>query len=121
MTFWLEEDIRKRVRSYETYYNYSGIVRNHINPAIGAKKMSSVTTGDVQRLYKEITSFSVSKLMGHAKEIITIDVYGDNKEIISDGVPEIEAFMENVLPDKSEHIVNDQSDIMPDVTDYYAT
>ncbi len=27
---------------------------------------------------------AVSKLMGHAKEIITIDVYGDKQEIIED-------------------------------------
>ena len=36
--------------------------------------------------------------MGHAKEIITIDTYGDNKNIIADGIPEIEAYMEEVLP-----------------------
>ena len=33
---------------------------------------------------------AVSKLMGHAREIITLDVYADNKGIIADGVPEIE-------------------------------
>lgn len=33
-------------------------------------------------------------LMGHAKEIITMDTYGDNKNIIADGVPEIEALPE---------------------------
>ena len=32
--------------------------------------------------------------MGHAEEIITMDTYGDNKNIIADGVPEKE-----VLPD----------------------
>ena len=34
---------------------------------------------------------AVSKLMGHAKEIITIDVYGDNQGIIAIAgcVPEI--------------------------------
>lgn len=32
---------------------------------------------------------AVSKLMGHAKEIITMDVYADNRNIIADGVPEI--------------------------------
>ena len=42
---------------------------------------------------------AVSKLMGHAKEIITMDTYGDNKNIIADGVPEIEAYMKEVLPD----------------------
>lgn len=26
--------------------------------------------------------------MGHAKELITMDVYADNRELIADGVPE---------------------------------
>lgn len=37
--------------------------------------------------------------MGHAKEIITMDTYGDNRNISTDGVPEIEAYMKVVLPD----------------------
>lgn len=37
MAFWLENDIKHRVKSYETYYNFSGIVKNHINPALGNK------------------------------------------------------------------------------------
>ena len=36
--------------------------------------------------------------MGHAKEIITLDVYGDNREIIADCVDEIQAFIDEVLP-----------------------
>lgn len=50
----------------------------------------------------EFNPKAVSKLMGHAKEIITMDVYGDNKGIIADGVPEISDFMDEVLP-KQEH------------------
>ena len=37
--------------------------------------------------------------MGHSKEISTMDVYGDNMEIIADGVPEIEEFIQEVFPD----------------------
>lgn len=40
---------------------------------------------------------AVSKLMGHAKEIITMDVYGDNKGIIADCVLEIQDYMDEVL------------------------
>ena len=53
-------------------------------------------------LKNEFNPKAVSKLMGHAKEIITIDVYGDNRGIIADGVPEISDFMDEVLP-KQEH------------------
>ena len=44
---------------------------------------------------------AVSKLMGHSKEIITMDVYGDNKGIISDCVPEIQSYIDDVLPTES--------------------
>lgn len=61
---------------------------------------------------------AVSKLMGHAKEFITLDVYGDNKNIIADGVPKIEAYMEEVLPkaEKTELFEKELLDIVPDVT-----
>ena len=35
---------------------------------------------------------AVSKMMGHAKEIITIDVYGDKQEIIEDCLEALEPF-----------------------------
>lgn len=38
--------------------------------------------------------------MGYAKEIITIDVYGDNREIIEDCLESLEPFIEEVLPEK---------------------
>lgn len=62
--------------------------------------------------------------MGHAKEIITVDTYGDNKNIIADGVPEIEAYMKDVWPDLEEEkrfkeellkIVPDASQFLPDI------
>ena len=46
---------------------------------------------------------AVSKLMGHAKELITMDVYGDNGNIIAGEVPpELLSYMEEVLPKKKE-------------------
>ena len=36
--------------------------------------------------------------MGHAKEIVTIDVYGDNKGIIPDCIPELQSYIEEILP-----------------------
>lgn len=49
--------------------------------------------------------------MGHSKKIITMDIYGDNKGIIEDGVPEIEAFMQDGKR-------SDQTDILPDIDRY---
>ena len=56
--------------------------------------------------------------MGHAKEIITVDEYGDNQGLIADGVPELEEFIKEVIPDEQEEGINDQSDVILDVTEY---
>lgn len=39
-------------------------------------------------------SEAISKLMGHARALITMDVYADNKGIIAEGAPEIKECME---------------------------
>ena len=41
---------------------------------------------------------AVSQLMGHAKEIVTIDVYGDTAESIEDCLDEMQPFIDEVLP-----------------------
>ena len=38
--------------------------------------------------------------MGHVTELITLDIYGDNQEIIADCVDEIQPFIDEVLPVK---------------------
>lgn len=43
---------------------------------------------------------AVSKLMGHSKEIITVDVYGDNKGLLVDGVPEMDEFIRKLMPER---------------------
>ena len=60
MEYWLEQDLRKRARSEETYCTFSGIVKNHIVPAIGNKRMAEVHAGDVQKLYNAKAEYSVS-------------------------------------------------------------
>lgn len=40
---------------------------------------------------------AVSKLMGHAKELITMDVYGDKRGIIADCVDELQPFIDEVM------------------------
>lgn len=58
--------------------------------------------------------------MGHAKEIITIDTYGDNKNIIADGIPEIEKYMNEVLLNPEQEILFQQEllEIVVDVSEY---
>ena len=47
-------------------------------------------------LKNEFNPKAVSNLMGHAKEIITIDVYGDNKVMAVDCTREIDMFIEEL-------------------------
>lgn len=64
---------------------------------------------------------AVSKLMGHAKELITLDVYGDNREIIADCVDEIQSFIDEVLPVKNvdEQLEQELLEIIVPAEDYF--
>ncbi len=59
----------------------------------------------------------ISNLLGHAKEIISADVYGDTKEIIADCLDVLQPFIEEVLPDtkKSKHYDFSDVTIMNDI------
>lgn len=59
--------------------------------------------------------------MGHAKELITMDVYGDNTNIIPEEIPELLSYMDEVMPKKEavgEDNVKDVSDIAVDVDEF---
>lgn len=59
--------------------------------------------------------------MGHAKEIVTIDVYGDNRQIIQDCVEEIEAFIGEIMEtDEVERIDTADEKYLIDVQAYIA-
>lgn len=58
LEYWLEYDIRKRVQSDNTYATYANIVKRHIIPVLGNKKLTEVNRGDVYRLYKGRAEFS---------------------------------------------------------------
>ena len=55
---------------------------------------------------------AISKVMGHASEIISVDVYTDKDEIINDCIEEIEEFIKDVIPQKEDinedEIMNDE-------------
>lgn len=54
-------------------------------------------------LKNDFNAKAVSRLMGHAKEIITVDVYGDKKELIGDCLDVLEPFITEVIPKDSEN------------------
>ena len=63
---------------------------------------------------------AIAKLMGHAKELITMDVYGDKREIIADCVDELQPFIDEVMPnpDEDEMIATENLDVMISAEDY---
>ena len=66
-------------------------------------------------LENDFSSKAVSKLMGHSEEIITVDVYGDSQELITDCTVELAEFIEDVVPDIEKE---DVTDIVVDTSDF---
>lgn len=56
--------------------------------------------------------------MGHAKEVITVDVYGDKANIIPDEIPGLLEYMDEVLPKEAEGNTDEFFDIVADTSDY---
>ncbi|MDO4321257.1 MAG: site-specific integrase [Lachnospiraceae bacterium] len=82
MEFWMEEDIRNRVGSNETYDTFGSVVRLHIVPKLGSKKMVDITRGDIQKLYNEKTEYSVS-VARLVKTVMNVSMrYAVDKKII---------------------------------------
>lgn len=62
---------------------------------------------------------AVSKLLGHSKELITMDVYGDNGNIIAEEIPqELLSYMEEVLPETKKSNTENVLDTVIDVEKY---
>lgn len=59
LEYWLEYDIRQRVRSSNTYDSYSQTVKKHIVPFLGKKKLTELNKGDVQKLYQNRAEYSI--------------------------------------------------------------
>ena len=54
--------------------------------------------------------------MGHARELITMGVYGDNGNIIAEEIPpELLSYMEEVLPEKKKDNTENVLDTMINV------
>lgn len=53
-------------------------------------------------LKSDFSPKAVSKLMDHAKELITVDVYGDNQNIIPEEMSELLSYMDDVMPKKKD-------------------
>lgn len=54
----------------------------------------------------------VSHFLGHAKEIISVDVFGDTQEIIEDCLDVLESFIEEVIPKERKDQYYDYSEMI---------
>jgi len=61
-------------------------------------------------LNNDFSPEAVSRLMGHAGELITIDVYGDNANIIPEEIPELISYMDEVMPKKAVQHIDSEAD-----------
>lgn len=86
---------RARSKSYHAMH-YKKLLRENGLPDIRWHDLRA--TFATLLLKNDFSPKAVSRLLGHAKEIITVDVYGNNAEIIRDGVGDIQPFMDEVLP-----------------------
>ena len=59
---------------------------------------------------KDFNLKAISRKMGHSKQIITADVYGDKKAIIEDCLEKLNPFLEEVLPKQEENTVKDYTE-----------
>ena len=71
---------------------------------------------------KNFSPKAVAKLMGDARELITMDVYGDNGNIIAEEIPpELLSYMEEVLPEKKKDNIENVLDTLINVEEFHRT
>ncbi len=61
---------------------------------------------------------AVSNLMGHSKEMITMDVYGDNQNIIDDEIPELASYINEVMPGNQNAETSEDDDFCIDMSEF---
>ena len=89
----------------------------HYKKLLRENNLPDITFHDLRSTYctlllkNDFNPKAVSKLLGHAKEIITIDVYGDTAEIIEDCLSELQPFIDDVLPEEE---LEDKADFSGD-------
>lgn len=90
---------RPRSKDYH-FPHYKKLLRDNDLPDIRWHDLRS--TFCTVLLKNNFNPKAVSQLMGHAKEIITIDVYGDTAELIEDCLDELQPFIDDVVPQDEE-------------------
>lgn len=96
----------------------------HFKKLLKDNNLPDIKWHDLRRTYctlllkNDFSPKAVSKMMGHSKELITVDVYGDNQEIIEDCLDELEPFIDEVLPKEKEYDFSEDVDYLIALDDY---
>lgn len=97
-------------RSKDFHFKYyKDLLKANNLPDINFHKLRSTYTTIL--LKNNFNIKSVSNMLGHAKEIISADIYGDTQEIIEDCLYAIEPFIEDVIPESMQEQYFDYTDI----------
>lgn len=97
-----------RSKSYHFKY-YKDLLKETGLPDIKFHKLRSTYTTIL--LKNNFNIKEVANMLGHSKEIISADIYGDTQEIIEDCLYAIEPFIEDVIQETSNEKYFDYSDM----------
>lgn len=80
---WLEDDVRNRVKSRNTYNSFRNAVQNYILPMLGTKKLANISRGDIQDLYKAV-ALKAPSLVRSVKTVMNVSMkYAVGKKMLS--------------------------------------
>ena len=100
------------------------VTPTHFKQLLKDNNLTDIKWHDLRRTYctlllqNDFSPKAVSKMMGHSKELITVDIYGDNKEIIEDCLEELEPYIDEVIPKEKEYDFSEDVDYIIALEDY---
>lgn len=60
LEYWYEYEAPKRLKAYASFMSYRNAIFNHIIPRIGNLKLVNLTSGIIEKLYKDVKAYSVN-------------------------------------------------------------
>lgn len=106
---------RPRSKAY-VYLHYKALLRENNLPDIRWHDLRKTLA--TLLLKNNYSPKAVSKILGHSKEIITVDVYGDNQQLVDDCLEELEPFIAEVIPARNHNELCDDPFIVDKIEQY---
>ncbi len=109
-------NFRLRPRPAEESFRFRNFHWRHYKELLKSTGLPDIRWHDLRSTYctlllnNDFSPEAVSRLMGHAGELITIDVYGDNANIIPEEIPELISYMDEVMPKRVVQRIDSEAD-----------